>query len=141
MNPPQENLLLAIKRTLEEANDVVLAIVYGSAASGTMRDNSDVDVAVLCRSTLGVDEKLALIQTLSERLGREVDLVDLRKIDGVLLKQILTKGKVVIKKDSSAFANLLKTMIYNEADYMPYYHRALRERLEKFAHGQGSRRE
>lgn len=125
----------AVEESLKEADGVLLVIVYGSAATDTMRKDSDVDVAILCRTALAKEEKLALSQMLCERLRREVDLVDLHTISGVLLKQILTKGKIVIKKDANAYGNLLQKMIYNQQDYMPYYHRALRERIERFVNG------
>ena len=131
-------ILQTVKETLEETEAVVLTIVYGSLASDTLRDDSDVDVAVLCHTELHAEEKLILTQTLGERLGREVDLVDLRAASGVLLKQILTKGKILIKRDDGAYAELLKRMIYNQEDYMPYFQRALKERMERFVNGQGA---
>jgi len=101
-------LIEKLGETLEAIPAVRVAIVYGSVASGTMRDESD------------------------------VDLVDLGAVKGVLLKQILTKGRVVIKRDVGAFADLVKKMVYDQEDYMPYYHRALRERMERFVSGQGA---
>jgi predicted nucleotidyltransferase len=133
-----ENILRRVTETLEKKSSVLVAVVYGSAATGTMQIGSDVDVAVLCKGLLETEEKLGLISELTANLGREVDLVDLRVTNGVLLKQILTKGKVVVKKDAAAYAELLKKMIYNQEDYMPYYHRALRERMERFVSGQGA---
>jgi predicted nucleotidyltransferase len=133
-----ENVLRRVTETLEKKSSVLVAVVYGSAATGTMQNGSDVDVAVLCTEPLRTEEKLSLISELTASIGREVDLVDLRLTNGVLLKQILTKGKVVIKKDAAAYAELIKKMIYNQEDYMPYYHRALRERMERFVSGQGA---
>jgi predicted nucleotidyltransferase len=131
-----QDVLRAVGETLEESGRVLLAIVYGSAATGAMRSDSDVDVALLGRDALTAEEKLSLSQVLFERLEREVDVVDLRTVNGVLLKQILTKGKVVLKRDEAAYAALLKRMIYNQEDYMPYYRRALRERMDRFVNGQ-----
>jgi predicted nucleotidyltransferase len=126
----REEILKTVKETLDETDRVVLAIVYGSAASGAVRGESDVDVAILCNTAMAPEERLALSQRLGQRLGRDVDIVDLNAADGVLLKQILTKGKVVVKKQAAAYAGLLKKMIYGQEDYMHYYRRALRACLK-----------
>lgn len=129
----------AIRRTVAEtlASDpgIKVAIVYGSAASGKLRPDSDVDVAVLFDKPLGVDARLALQGELADALRREVDLVDLHRLGGEILHQILTKGRVVIQNDASAYFRIIQCMVYNEEDFMPQVRRALRARIERFANG------
>jgi len=124
-----------IINVLERVEGINLVIIYGSAAAGTMRCGSDVDIAVLLDHVLDATEKLELKGVLEQALLRDVDLVDLSELSGMLLKQILCKGRVVIRRDSLALAELYKRMIYNQADMMPYVIRTLEERQQRFING------
>lgn len=120
---------------LEGVEGLKLAIIYGSAVSGTMRGDSDVDLAVLFDHVLEAEQKIELNRLLAQTLRRDVDLVDLAELSGTILKQILCKGRVVIKKDPQALANLYKRMIYNQTDMMPYVIRTLEQRQQRFING------
>ena len=123
------------KDVLREEPGLVLAILYGSAASGKMRPDSDVDIAVLFDRPLTSAQKMELIPLLERELKRDVDLVDLYDLNGTILKQILTKGAVLIESIPGARAGLVQRMIGNQTDMMPYVMRTLIERQERFVHG------
>jgi predicted nucleotidyltransferase len=129
----------AIRRTVAEtlASDpgIKVAIVYGSAASGKLRPDSDVDVAVLFDRPLDMDARLALWGKLTDTLHREVDLVDLYVLGGEILHQILTKGRVVIKNDEAAYYGLAKRMVYDREDFRRFVRRAQRERIGRMIRG------
>lgn len=111
------------------------AILYGSQAAGNAHENSDVDLAVLYDHELGGQEFLSLKLRLENVLKKEVDLVDLYRLHGTILKKILTKGKVLQGKGSARLGQLVVRMIYNQEDMMPYYNRSLEERRNRFVHG------
>jgi len=125
------------REALSRRPEIKLAMVYGSAAAGRMRPDSDVDVAVLCESALGIDERLWLIDCLSSACQREIDLVDLYGLNGEILRQILCRGRVIVKTDGAAYYRLVQRMIYNEADFMPLVRREQKERLRRFLNGRG----
>lgn len=112
-----------------------LAILYGSAANGKMRADSDVDVALLFDHPLTAKQKMALSARLEEALSKPIDLADLFSLSGTILKQILCEGRVVVKKSAEDLTRLTRRMIYNQADMMPYVRRTLLERQERFIHG------
>jgi len=112
-----------------------LALLYGSAATGSMRADSDVDVAVLFDQPLDAERKMMLMDRLEEGLSRPVDLIDLFSLNGTILKQILCKGRVLAKKNSEDLTALVLRMTYNQADMMPYVYRTLNERQARFVHG------
>jgi len=120
---------------LEGVKGLKLAIVYGSAAFGTMHKGSDVDIAVLFDHAIDAEQKIQLKDSLEQVLLRDVDLLDLSNLSGTILKQILCKGRVVIKNDPGALADLYQRMIYNQADMMPYVVRTLKERQQRFLNG------
>ncbi len=123
------------KAAIQGEPGVKLAILYGSAATGKMRAGSDVDVALLFDHPLTAEQKMMLISHLERELQRTVDLVDLFNLSGTILKQVLSKGRVLIQTKSGVLAELLQRMIYNQADMMPYVSRTLLERQRRFIHG------
>lgn len=122
-------------KILHTEQGLKLAILYGSAATGTMRADSDVDIALLLDQPLGTERKMELLSTLKSELQRDVDLVDLSALSGTILKQVLRKGRVLIQTKPGELAKLVRKMIYNQADMMPYVSRTLIERQRRFIHG------
>ena len=62
------------------------------------------------------------------RSGRPVDLVDLRTAGQPLLTQVLTKGTLVHCQDRQLYAELIKRMMFDQADFVPYQQRMLAQR-------------
>ena len=124
-----------VKETLRAESELKLAILYGSAATGKMRADSDVDVAVLFDRPLTAEQKMRLVSRLESELLREVDLVDLFALSGTILKQVLRLGQVLIQTKPGTRAELIHRMVYNQTDMMPYVSRTLIERQRRFAHG------
>jgi uncharacterized protein len=125
----------AILQVLERYPDIKLCVLFGSAAKGRLRAESDVDVAVAAVRALSIAEKLALLGDLALATGRGVDVVDLRQAGGYVLQQALTTGVVILKTDKQLYAAVLKRMLFNQADMMPLYSMILEKRRERFLHG------
>lgn len=132
---PVSRIAVRVKDILRDEPGLRLAILYGSAATGKMRSGSDVDIALLFNHPLGSDQKMELITRLESQLRRDVDLVDLFALNGTILKQVLSKGRVLTQSEPGALAGLVQRMIYNQTDMMPYVTRTLVERQERFIHG------
>jgi predicted nucleotidyltransferase len=130
-----EAICRKVAETLSSIPGIMVAIVYGSAVTGRMRPDSDVDVAVLFDRALDMAARLELWNKLTDALKREVDLVDLYDLGGEILHQIMTKGRVVIKNDAHAYFLLMQRMVYNEEDFMPQVRRVLQKRVRRFAYG------
>ena len=139
MNSADIQLVSEIEARAKEVLRVVpglrLAILHGSVATGKMRADSDVDIALLFDSPLNAEQKMMLISQLESELQRAVDLVDLFALSGTILKQVLRKGRVLIQTKQGTRAELIRKMIYNQADMMPYVSRTLIERQRRFIHG------
>jgi predicted nucleotidyltransferase len=130
-----KNIPDVIERILSKFPDIQLCILYGSAATDRLTATSDIDLGIAAHHALNSVEKMTIIESLAIDLGRPVDIVDLQKAVGPILQQILCRGRRVVSKDRLLYANLIKKMLYNQADMMPYYRRILRERRERFIHG------
>jgi len=70
----------ANQSTLESHSGLELAFVFWSVATGTARDDRDLDIAVQAAQPLSSSQKMALIGDLAEAMGRPVDLIDLRTV-------------------------------------------------------------
>jgi uncharacterized protein len=68
---------------------------FGSTQDGTAGPESDIDLAVLARAPLDVVDLWELAQRLAAEVGRDVDLIDLRRASTVLRYQVLTAGERV----------------------------------------------
>ncbi|MBC8207537.1 MAG: nucleotidyltransferase domain-containing protein [Kiritimatiellaeota bacterium] len=132
---PASEIAARAKAALCDEPGLKLAILYGSAATGKMRADSDVDIALLFDQPLNAEKKMELMSRLESELQRDVDLVDLFNLSGTILKQVLSKGRVLIQTKPRALAKLTQRMIYNQADMMPYVSRTLIERQRRFIHG------
>lgn len=120
---------------LNDQPEIQVCLVYGSHAGNSAGRTSDVDVAVAGRKPFDGHILLTIRGELTTLLGREVDLVDLRTLSGVILHQVLTKGRIVSVKNHDLYAQLIARLLFNEADMMPYYRRILRQRRGAFVHG------
>ncbi len=124
-----------IKSILNDVPGLQLAILYGSAVTGRMRKDSDVDIALLFDRPMSAQKKMELISHVESELRRDVDLADLYALTGTILKQILRKGHVLVQSKPGVLAGLVQRMIYNQADMMPYITRTLIERQKRFING------
>lgn len=120
-----------IASTLAQHEEIRLAFVFGSAARGALRPDSDVDVAVLAASRLSPEARLKLMAELSLAVKREVDLVDLSTAWGLILRQVLTTGTLALKRSDTAHAMLLKRMLFDQADMEPLRQRIIEKSLER----------
>ncbi len=87
----QEHVLIEGIRS--EMPDVVAIYLFGSAAAGELRADSDIDLAVLPNASLPVARRWSLAQALAVSAGRDVDLVDLRSASTVMRAQVVSTGK------------------------------------------------
>lgn len=91
---PDLEPLVALLR--ERIPALVAAWVYGSAARGALRSDSDLDLAVLLPPgrDLGAEERLDLAARLRALAGRPVDLAVLARPGGAVLgKEVVTTGR------------------------------------------------
>jgi len=124
-------VLHSIRRALAGRADVRLALVFGSIARGTARDDSDVDLAI---DAPGVD-RLALARDLSLAVGREVDVVDLASAGYPLLAAIVRDGVVVAAHAAGAEARWrTRALLALETD-RPWFERMRDAYLARLATG------
>jgi predicted nucleotidyltransferase len=78
-----------------------LIILFGSAAQGRLRTDSDIDLAIASDQELSHYDLFLAAQELAAQLGREVDLVDLGQTSTVLRMEIFKNGRVILNGDNN----------------------------------------
>ena len=124
---PSSQLDAELVDVLADFPGLVLAVLFGSSASGKQRPDSDIDIAVAAHQALTASEKMAIIEALAERTGRPVDLIDLKGVAEPLLGQIVRHGRRLLGSDN-AYGQLISRHLFEQADFMPYRSRVLAER-------------
>ena len=127
-----------LSKTLRADDRIAAAILFGSAARGTLRADSDVDVAILtsdadARARLGYD-LLDTLGSLGQAVRRDVHLIDLQDADAALRRTILAEGRRLFDRSGGRLRELeIGTLVeYVDGEY----HRRLidegqRRRLER----------
>jgi predicted nucleotidyltransferase len=123
-----------IQNDLQAEADLQLAYLFGSAATDTMRPDSDIDVAVAAGEPLDAPRMMALIARLGDLTGRDVDLVDLNQAHGTILKEAM-QGKELFCRDYPLKEKLMKRLVYEQEDFMPLRRRLLARRRQLELHG------
>lgn len=76
-----------------EISDVIAIYLFGSAVTGELRMDSDIDLAILPAGPLAATRVWKLAQSLALVAGRDLDLVDLLSASTVMQAQIISTGK------------------------------------------------
>ncbi|KIQ93231.1 MULTISPECIES: type VII toxin-antitoxin system MntA family adenylyltransferase antitoxin [Anoxybacillus] len=95
-----EQMEQIIVEMLKDAVSPYVIYLFGSAATGHVRPDSDIDIAFLSdKRSLDHYERFMLAQQSAERLQRDVDLIDLKQASTVFQAQIVSSGKVIYCAD------------------------------------------
>lgn len=100
---------------------ILVCLLFGSAAEDRHLEGSDVDVAVAGDRPLDEETTDDLRAQLEGQLSSEIDLLDLQRLDGLILREILVNGETVRVHDEGLLARFISRMLFHEADMMPNY--------------------
>lgn len=115
-----------LKDYFSKRKDVAFAFLFGSATTGKIRKEGDVDIAVYFypekdieweefKKTYKGESKIGL--DLERLLKKEVDLIVLNRTRAVIADEIVRKGKPIIIRDRGIFMDFL-CIVSDEAEYM-----------------------
>ncbi len=121
--------IAANARAILESAPIELAVLFGSAARGTARPDSDVDIGIVPTRTMTLRERLDLGVALERALSCEVDLVILDANSSTLLRLEAAKGRPLLERTPGAFADFVSRALFAHDDVRPHLHRAVRATL------------
>lgn len=89
-----------IAQALAFLPDLEAVFLFGSAARGAQRPDSDLDLAVLLPSgrTANAEALAGLKSALEDASGRDVDLIDLAAVNTVFQHEIVMEGKNIYSR-------------------------------------------
>ncbi len=117
---------------------VRLAVLFGSAARGSDKPGSDVDLGVWLEED-DPSQLWAIDVALSGALRRTIDLVDLRRAPPLLRLEIARDGLPIFERAEDAWAHFKARAMLDWWDWAPLarrFHRLAARRLREEVHGQ-----
>lgn len=117
-----------LKRYFQKRDDVALAFIFGSRASGRERAISDWDIAVYFRSEQGVEIETSkeypgeesIRRDLARLLPQEADLLVLNRARPPLVFTVINRGKPLAIKDERLRLELLLRTHYEAVDFWQF---------------------
>lgn len=126
-----EDLVFTLNTFYQKHPEVKVLGYFGSYAKNTAGPQSDVDICLAAEHPLSSEKKIEYANELTLLLKKEVDLLDLKSANGIILKEALVHGKWIVK-DTNTYAQVLTKMLFDQADFQPYYQRMLKSKRERF---------
>lgn len=105
----QKQQLLIVEELCSQC-DAHTIIIFGSVAKGTMRPESDIDIAYLSSIRSSTYQRFRIGQQVADLLERDVDLIDFQEASTVFQIQIATTGIVLYEENP-----LLRQLSYMQA--------------------------
>lgn len=119
MNRDARSTTEALMRAVDALPGVHTAILYGSILDSRFGEHSDVDLAVAGETELAYDELVEMSDTLGRLVGREVQIRDLRRLQGLILREVLTQGTTLRSDDSAFLGRRIADMLDFTEDWLP----------------------
>lgn len=113
-----------IQPVLSEFSEVAAAYLFGSAATGKMTAESDIDIAILLDESSPRSKHSTLLKSLFSPLCRalraDVHLLFLNDASYLTRAQVLSKGKLLYTKDHKQLALFRMKSLLLYAEFAPY---------------------
>ncbi len=110
-NQDKKSIVDTVKEYIPDVQGIYL---FGSFATGDANNESDMDIALLCKHKLAWELKSVIVDELSDLLQRDIDLVELRYVDTIFKEEIIKTAKRIAELDKLA-CELYEDYIYCSA--------------------------
>jgi|GEM_PF-1286154 len=139
VNHQNSDLIESLKSVISEHEEVIAAYLYGSAAQGIMREDSDIDVGILLADDAAPDYRygVRMAGEIQSRLciARDVDLRVLNRRPVRFLNQVLRYGKLVFVRDEKKRVEFETDVLKEYLDFKPFLREYDRERRRRLIYG------
>jgi len=128
--------MIAAVRSILHGRGLRLAVLFGSAARGALRDDSDVDVGIVPHDPAqSLHDELALQAALERALCRSVDLVRLDRASVLLRWRVAREGVPLLADPAREWPRFVAWVGIEHAEFAPLYARAAERFRRKLAAG------
>ncbi|OGL86782.1 hypothetical protein A3I40_03305 [Candidatus Uhrbacteria bacterium RIFCSPLOWO2_02_FULL_48_12] len=102
----QVDKMKPIIRELAQKYHLLLVVLFGSQARGKTHAQSDVDIAFLSASPMGLSDIAAMQFEFTQKLHlKNIELVDLRGASPLLLREVARQSVLLYEQEPLEFAN------------------------------------
>jgi predicted nucleotidyltransferase len=112
--PIQQKETDSIKKTLNNEEDLEIAVLIGSRANGSYSDHSDWDIAIQWNRCLDMMTKLGRTEVLRHKISKlpilkepKIDLIDMIDAGLAMRSEIASNGVVLTGEDTPAWSRFL----------------------------------
>lgn len=130
-----------LAQTLRDDPSLQLAVLFGSAARGELRADSDIDIGIVTDDRqMALADEVALQARLERVCHRPVDVVRLDRASSFLLGQIARDARLLFERAPGALARFRAHALNEWLDFAPAFEHAARQfrrRLVEIAPRQG----
>lgn len=130
MHAADPEFVQRLRHALACEGDFKVALLFGSQASGTATEDSDIDIALLGDEPLTVAKVIAVVDRLGPEFDKAIDIIDLYHAPEPVTGEAL-HGLRLLGNDED-FAELLIRHLDNVEDFIPLQRRILDERRSRW---------
>jgi predicted nucleotidyltransferase len=94
-----------IKKFLIDNLNPIFIYIFGSAAEGYFREDSDIDIAFYSDKRINPYDLFIIKEKLADIVKKDIDLVNLKEASTVFKAQIVGKGNVIYFKDEKRLSD------------------------------------
>ena len=119
------------REILIQYEKIIFAYIFGSYAKDNIRKDSDIDIAIYLKDSIGTYEYLDMKMKLSEALKREVDLVILNDATPLLKYEILKNNILLFTNDKSIESKYKVKTLFEYNDMKRYLDLSYEKTIER----------
>lgn len=114
MEKLSQEIIRKLKAYFEQDHAVALAIVFGSYAENSVREESDLDIAVYLKD---ISQEGRIWRDISKMTEKEVDLILLNEAPATLAAKVFHTGLPLVIRDRNLYWNLYLTAAIEAEDF------------------------
>jgi len=127
----REDAVRIISNELKNMTEPEICIIYGSAARDELKPSSDLDIAVASEAGLSNEFCLELSIKFSLCSGREVSVLNLAKLEGLIMQEILNDGIRLRNINPNYLSGFIIKMYDFAEDVLPLQLEGIKSNLER----------
>lgn len=125
------DIIKKCKDILMKYEDIVFSYIFGSYVQGSIRGNSDIDIAIYLKKDIDIDTYLEIKMNLSEVLKREVDLVILNNAPPLLKYEIYKNNILLFSRDKTLESKYKVKTLFEYSDIKRYLNLSYDKTIER----------
>lgn len=126
-----EDVIEKCKKVLIKYENILFAYIFGSYASGRVREDSDIDIAIYLKEKIDTKEYLDIRMDLMEACGRKVDLIILSKATPLLKFEVYRNNILLFTRDETLENNFKVKTLFEYWDTKKYLDMAYKKNIER----------